>query len=87
MSSAATVAPGNATTADQIDACINMHRDKRSKPSIEVVAVEETGESVRRVCHRTDMPHPELATAPLPAPTDSSDAASNMHPRPSGVDA
>ena len=57
MSSAATVAPGNATTADQIDACINVHRDKRSKPSIEVVY--ETGESVRRVCHRTDMPHPE----------------------------
>ena len=85
MSSAAPVAPGNASTADQIDACINVHRDKRSKPSMEVVY--ETGESVRRVCHRTDMPHPELATAPLPAPTDSSDAASNMHPRPSGVDA
>ena len=31
MSSAATVAPGNATTADQIDECINVHREKRSK--------------------------------------------------------
>ena len=50
MSSAAAVASGNVATAGQIDASINVHRDKRSKPNIEVVAVEETGESVRRVC-------------------------------------
>jgi len=50
MSSTATATPSNAATAGEVD--VNMHRDKRSKPSIEV---EETGESVRRACQHTDM--------------------------------